>query len=66
MALVYTKGTEVLSVTELGRKIGDLKNIVKSCELNLPLCVLKIRKTEVDFFIVSYVLSHSRFFRRMI
>lgn len=50
MTLVYTKGTGVLSVTELGRKIGDLKNIVESYELNLPLCVLKIRKIEVDFF----------------
>lgn len=50
MTLVYTKETGVLSVTELGRKIGDLKNIVESYELNLPLCVLNVRKIEVDFF----------------
>lgn len=50
MTLVYTKETRVLSVTELGRKIGDLKNIVESYELNLPLCVLNVRKIEVDFF----------------
>lgn len=52
MTLVYTKETGVLSVTELGRKIRDLKNIVESYELNLPLCVLKIRKIEVDFFLL--------------
>lgn len=44
------KRNGVLTVTELGRKIGDLKNIVESYELNLPLCVLKVRKIEVDFF----------------
>ena len=64
LALLCMKGTGVVSVKKLRGIIGDLKNNVESCRLELPVCVFKVRKIEVDFFIVFYVLSHSSFFRK--
>ena len=50
LALLYMKGTGVVSVKSLGKIIGDLKNNVESCGLDPPVCVFKVRKIEVDFF----------------